>query len=109
MGWAFSTDDGKSWKRRGSAEGDFDWEIDACVPWEGLAIEEKKEAPKLHAVVWTGNQRNAGLYYLSRQSKDSNVRIGGVEHFARHCGFGKRANRNCLDPANLRGQQALLP
>ena len=83
MGWAFSTDYGKSWKQ-GGAVGDFDWNIDACVHvGGGLAIEEKDGSAKLHAVVWTGNQGNAGLYYLSRKSKDSNwqkpERIGGVE------------------------------
>ena len=49
----------------------------------GLAIEEKDGRPQLHAVVWTGNQGDLGLYYLSRKSKDSNwqepERIGGVE------------------------------
>ena len=83
MGWAFSTDYGKSWKL-GGAVGDFDWNIDACVHvGGGLAIGEKDGNAQLHAVVWTGNQRNAGLYYLSRKSKDSTwrepVRIGGVE------------------------------
>lgn len=83
MGWAFSKDYGKSWKEGGPV-GDFGWNIDACVHvGGGLAIEEKDGSANLHAVVWTGKQGDAGLYYLSRKSKDSDwqepVRIGGVE------------------------------
>ena len=83
MGWAFSKDYGKSWKQ-GGAVGDFDWNIDACVHvGGGLAIEENDGGEQLHAVVWTGNQSNPGLYYLSRKSRDVTwrepVRLGGVE------------------------------
>ena len=83
MGWAFSGDYGKTWELGGPV-GNFDWRIEACVHvGGGLAIEEKGGNTQLHAVVWTGNQGNAGLYYLSRKSEEGNwgepVRIGGVE------------------------------
>ena len=83
MGWAFSKDYGKTWESGGPV-GDFDWRIEACVHvGGGLAIEENDNGTQLHAVVWTANQFNPGLYYVSQKTKAGNwqepVRIGGVE------------------------------
>lgn len=64
MAWASSMDNGASWQKGGPA-GNFQWDIQACVHvGGGLAIEERLKAPCLHAVIWTANQFNPGLYYL---------------------------------------------
>ena len=83
MGLAISHDYGKSWRKAGPV-GDFQWMFEACVHvGGGLAIEEKEGKDHLHAVVWTGNEFDPGLYYLSQKNHEGSwhepLRLGGLE------------------------------
>lgn len=60
MAMAQSGDNGRHWQRL-STVGEFNWKFDGC-PHNGGAIAETMGV--LHALVWTGAEGKAGLYYL---------------------------------------------
>lgn len=46
--------------------GDFDWDVNACPhAGGGLAVIPGQHRPALHAVVWTGKKKQAGVSYLA--------------------------------------------
>jgi hypothetical protein len=62
MALAKSMDDGQTWRRLATV-GEFNWVFDGC-PHNGGAL-AGAEDKKLHALVWTGLENKAGLYYLN--------------------------------------------
>ena len=60
MALAQSKDGGKNW-RRASTVGDFNWAFDGC-PHNGGSLAWARD--RLQALVWTGKESKAGLYYL---------------------------------------------
>lgn len=83
---ASSDDGGAAWRRLGPA-GDFGWQFDGC-PHVGGAVAATGENV-LHALVWTGEEANAGLYVLT--SRDA----GGRWSAPRRLG-SERAHRGDL-------------
>ena len=56
-----STNRGQSWQRL-STVGSFNWKFDGC-PHNGGGLSQS-DTETLHALVWTGAEQQAGLYYL---------------------------------------------
>ena len=62
MALAQSIDDGQTWQRSATV-GEFNWVFDGC-PHNGGALVGAGDK-NLHALVWTGAENKAGLYYLN--------------------------------------------
>lgn len=62
MALAQSIDDGQTWQRSATV-GEFNWVFDGC-PHNGGALAGAGDK-NLHALVWTGAENKAGLYYLN--------------------------------------------
>lgn len=64
-----STTDGTSWKRLSTA-GTFGWKFDGCPEVGGaLAITGKDGRERLHALVWTGKDSEAGVWRLASDDR----------------------------------------
>ena len=77
---SLSTTDGSSWKRSSTA-GTFGWKFDGCPEVGGaLAITGKEGRKRLHALVWTGKDSEAGVWRLASDDRGSSwakpARIG---------------------------------
>lgn len=82
MALATSEDGGGSWQLDGVVGG-FDWDVDACPHvGGGLALDNGKD-PRLHALVWTGEEQAAGVHHLHAPVDDATAwssprRLGGT-------------------------------
>lgn len=64
-----TTTDGSSWKRLSTA-GAFGWKFDGCPEVGGaLAITGKDGRERLHALVWTGKDSEAGVWRLASDDR----------------------------------------
>ena len=62
----------KGW-RRASRVGEFDWDFQGCPHvGGGLAIDNSRDIPQLHSVVWTGNTPHMGFHYLRSRDNGKN-------------------------------------
>ena len=68
----FARRDGGQWSE-GVEVGKFDWEFAGC-PHTGGALASSADGKALHAIVWTGREDVAGLYYVA--SRDGGKRWG---------------------------------
>lgn len=68
MALAASADGGDNWKATGTV-GAFDWIVDGC-PHVGGGLALTGDRPRLHALVWTGEEKALGLYYLEADGQD---------------------------------------
>ncbi|MCK8515169.1 glycoside hydrolase [Methylonatrum kenyense] len=83
MALARSEDGGGSWQLDGVVGG-FDWDVDACPHVGGDLALDNGTDPRLHALVWTGEEQAAGVHYLhapadNTTSWSSPRRLGGTE------------------------------
>ena len=63
MALATSEDNGQSWHLDGVVGG-FDWDVDACPHVGGDLALVNGAAPRLHALVWTGEEQATGVHHL---------------------------------------------
>jgi hypothetical protein len=78
------------WRKSGSV-GAFDWRVKGC-PETGGALASTSDSA-LHALVWTGQEGEAGLYHLASKTRvewSAPQRIGGPE--ASHSDLAARGN-----------------
>jgi hypothetical protein len=79
MGLVVTGDGGRDWARRAPV-GAFGWEFEGC-PEVGGGLVAQPATGRLHAVVWTGEERRPGVYLLASgddgRSWSTPVSLGG--------------------------------
>lgn len=72
MGLAVSKSRDEAWDLKGPV-GEFEWQFDGCPHvGGGLAREDIGSSTRLHSTVWTGKEKQAGVYYLLSFDRGSN-------------------------------------
>jgi len=102
MALAQTNDGGQHWQRA-STVGEFNWQFDGC-PHNGGALAWSGDT--LHALVWTGEESQAGLYHLYSRDDGNSWSVPqpiGADTLAFHSDIAAHAGGHLLAIWDARG------